>query len=109
MRVGRNAVNGSIDVTFAPACDATNHTIYYGDLADVATYGYSGAACWMGSSGTATFDPSGLSDAFFVIVGSTGVVEGSYGLDGTGTERPESASTAECDLPRDLTGTCDLP
>ena len=109
LRAVYDSQSGAIDVTFSPACDATNHTIYYGDLTDVSSYGYSGAACWMGSSGTASFDPAGVTDVFFLVVGSTGVVEGSYGLDGTGAERPESSSAAECDLPRDLTGTCDLP
>jgi hypothetical protein len=109
VRAAWNGTTGMIDVDYAPACDAANHTIYYGDLANVRDHTYTDAACWAGSSGSASFDPSGVGDAFFVVVGHTGVVEGSYGLYGAGTERPESASTAECDLPRDLTGTCELP
>jgi hypothetical protein len=43
-----------------------------------------------------------------VIVGNDGLVEGSFGLDGAGSERPEDISaTTVCDLARDLSGTCD--
>jgi hypothetical protein len=104
-----NTVTGAIDVGYAPACNASNHTIYYGELTEVRDYAYSGSACWVGNSGSASFDPAGISNAFFVVVGSTGVVEGSYGFDGMGGERPESVSSAECDVPQDLSGTCDLP
>jgi hypothetical protein len=106
MRAAHDKNTGRIDVFYKPACDSTNHTVYYGPLADVSAYGYSGAACWRGGSGTTSFDPGGLADAFFVIVGNTGVVEGSYGSDGLGAERPEDTGTPGCDLPRDLSGTC---
>ncbi|MDX1389153.1 MAG: hypothetical protein R3344_08185, partial [Acidobacteriota bacterium] len=97
-------VMGMIDVSFTPACDATEHTIYYGDLANVSAYTYSGAACAVGSSGSASFDP-GLANAFFVVVGNNGTVEGTYGTDGT-DPRPEDVGTAVCDIPQDLSGTC---
>jgi hypothetical protein len=102
MRVGRNAVNGSIDVTFAPACDATNHTIYYGDLADVGNpTPYSAAMCSIGTSGTASFDP-GFPNAFFLVVGNDTVDEGSYGL-ATAGERPAETG-AICPYTQDLAG-----
>ena len=45
--------------------------------------------------------------AFFLVVGNNGAVEGSFGFDGAGVERPEDASaTTVCDLAQDLTGTC---
>jgi hypothetical protein len=95
-------------VTYTPGCEATNHTIYFGDLADVSTYGYSGAACFVGSTGSTTFDP-GLDNAFFLVVGNDGAVEGPYGVDDGGFDRPEDTGTAGCDLPQDLSGACDLP
>jgi hypothetical protein len=109
MRAAFNGMTAMIDVVYTPSCDASNHTIYYGDLANIASYGYTGAACWLGSAGTASFDPAGVTNAFFLIVGSTDLVEGSYGSDGSGTERPESIGAASCDLPQDLSGTCGLP
>ncbi len=104
MRASWNPGTGLIDVTYTPACDATGHTIYYGDLANVATYTYAGAACGEGASGSASFDPGGLASAFFLIVGENGTEEGSYGRDGAGLERPESVGTAACDRPQDLAG-----
>jgi hypothetical protein len=105
MTASRNDATGGIDVTFAPACDAVDHTIYWGDLALVSTYTYSGAACGAGKSGTASFDP-GPGDAFFVVVGTGSASEGSYGVDGAGAERPEDVGTHGCDVDQDLTGTC---
>jgi hypothetical protein len=106
MSVGYDDATGVIGIAYTPACDATNHTVYFGDLADVATYDYSGAACGRGTSGTTSFHPGAIENVFFVIVGNTGVVEGSYGADGDGAERPEDTGTAGCDLPLDLSGTC---
>jgi hypothetical protein len=106
MQASYNAMTGQIDVNYTPSCEASNHTIYYGDLADVGIYGYSGAACGRGTSGTTSFDPAGLQSAFFMIVGNTGSVEGSYGLDSSDFERPEDTGTDGCDMPRDLSGTC---
>jgi len=108
MVASKNDATGLIDVAFSPACDASNHTIYYGDLANVSTYAYSGASCWRGNSGTTSFDPAGLSSAFFMIVGNNGVVEGSYGRDTLGAERPQD-TTAACQLPQNLSGVCSLP
>jgi hypothetical protein len=108
MLASYDSVSGTIDVTFTAACDATNHTVYYGDLADISAYDYSGAACFVGSTGDASFDP-GLDSAFFVVVGNDGAVEGPYGVDHAGFDRPEDTGTVGCDLPQDLSGTCDLP
>jgi hypothetical protein len=106
MRAAYDKATGRIDVFYTPSCNASNHTIYYGNLADVSTYGYSGAACWRGASGTASFVPAGAGGKFFVIVGNTGAIEGSYGRDGSGAERPEDVATPGCDMPRSLPPTC---
>lgn len=107
MRASYNKATGEIEISYTPACDASDHTIYYGDLANVSAYEYSGAECSVGRSGSASFDP-GLPNAFFLIVGNNGWVEGSYGTSSSGAERPEDTQTAGCDLPQDLTETCDL-
>jgi hypothetical protein len=77
MRAAYDETTGGIEVTYAPSCSSSDHTIYFGDLAEVAAYGYSGAECWCGDTGTASFDPDGLTEAFFLIVGNNGKVEGS--------------------------------
>jgi hypothetical protein len=107
MLAGYNGTTGAIDVTYAPACDATDHTIYYGPLESVSTYDYTDAACFLGTSGTTSFDP-GPGNWFFLIVASNGSEEGSYGGDWTATERPEAVGVGACDVPRNLTGvTCE--
>jgi mono/diheme cytochrome c family protein len=94
---------GDVVVEYTPACDATDHTIYYGDLSGVSTYAYTGAACFIGSSGTTAFDP-GTGSYFFLIVGNDGSEEGSYGLDSLSAERPEDIGTPTCDHPQNLGG-----
>jgi hypothetical protein len=98
---------GQIDLTYTPACDATDHTVYYGDLSNVSVYGYADAACYLGTSGTASFDP-GPGSWFFLIVANNGVEEGSYGKDSIDLERPEAVGVGVCDVPQDLAGvTCE--
>ena len=107
MKADKDAATGDVLLEYTPACDASNHTIYYGQMADIATHGYSHAVCWLGSNGSVRFDPG--RDTFFLIVGHNGVVEGSYGLFGAGGERPEATGLTGCEIPQDLTGTCDVP
>jgi hypothetical protein len=59
MRATYNRVGGQINVTYTPACDSSNHNIYYGDLAGVSSYSYTGAACNVGISGSASFAAPG--------------------------------------------------
>ncbi len=101
-------VTGEIVVSYTPACDSSNHTIYFGDLADVSTHTYADAICWLGAGGTARFDPD-RDDAFFLVVGQNGTIEGSYGRDSADNERPESTGIGNCDIPQDLSGSCAVP
>jgi len=104
---GFDAVDGTIHIDYTPACDATEHNIYYGDLASVSLYDYAGAACSVGVSGQAGFAPA-LDDVFFVVVANNGAEEGSYGRSGDGVERPEDVGTAVCDRAQNLDGvTCE--
>ena len=106
MTASWNEGTSQIDLTYTPACGSTEHTVYYGDLASVATYGYSGATCSVGTGGTTSFDP-GPGSAFFLIVGNNGSVEGSYGADSSLPQRPEDTGTPGCNHPQDLSGSCD--
>jgi hypothetical protein len=100
-----NKLGGQISVTYTPACDSSNHNIYYGDLAGVSSYNYTGAACNVGISGSASFTAPG--SVFFLIVGHNGSQEGSYGNHSSGAERPEDTGTPVCDVPQNLGSTCD--
>jgi len=103
MRASWIAAGGRIQVSYTPACSASSHTIYYGPLQDVASYRYTGARCGIGVSGTALFVPP-PGNLFFLVVGTDGTREGSYGRDSSGVERPESVGAATCDVPQDLDG-----
>ena len=105
MKASYVKATSAVDITYTPACDAQDHTIHYGLLADLPVYGYSGSVCPIGVSGSASFDPGG-GDSFFLITGVHGDLEGSYGLDGAGAERPaDTAST--CALSQSLNPACD--
>ncbi len=107
MRAAFNTGTGGIDVTYTPPCATTNHRIVYGPLSSVSSYGWSGMACNLGTSGAASFNP-GLDHAFFVIVANDSVYEGSYGTSSNGAERPQAFS-GTCDLPQSLGNRCDAP
>jgi hypothetical protein len=106
MLASLNKTTGAIDVTYTPACAAAGHTIYFGPLASIASYGYLNAACGLGNSGSASFDP-GAGNSFFLIVAQDGAVEGSFGTDSTGAERPEAGLLGACPLPQNLGNRCD--
>jgi hypothetical protein len=100
MRADYNLGTGLIDMTYTAACDANDHTIYYGDIGNVATYAYSGAECSIGITGNYSFDP-GAGSFFFVVVANDGVEEGTYGEDWLAAERP---ATAVCAYSQNLAG-----
>jgi hypothetical protein len=102
-----NREAGLVDLSWVPACDATGHAVYAGDLALVSAYAYGSAFCALGAGGTASIDP-GPGDRFFLVVGNDGSREGSFGLDGAGAERPEDSAAPLCPWPQDLAGvTCE--
>ena len=101
-----NDVTGAIDVTWTGACSASNDRIVYGQMAALATYGWTGVACNLGNSGTASFNP-GAENVYFVIVANDATAEGSYGTNSLGAERPEAVGVGTCDLPQALPNRCD--
>lgn len=105
---GFNRTTGAITLSYAPACDATGHIIHYGNLANVGSYAWAGAACGLDASGTAVFtpDPAVGQSIFWVIVGNNAAFEGSYGVNAAGTERPRSTAVRACDLPQSLASVC---
>ncbi len=107
---GYDPISGDLSITYDNGCEATDNAIYSGPLAQVANYGYDDEECNIGTSGSfTTFNPS-QDSVFFVIVGSKGVDEGSYGrsldLGGTETERPPFAANL-CSQVQTLADRCD--
>jgi uncharacterized delta-60 repeat protein len=98
----------SVNVTYTPANCATDHTAYWGVGPIAGALAWTGAACGLGASGAASFDPgdpAAGSFVYFVIVGDNGSVEGSYGKHSSDTERPDTPETIECH-PQQLAGAC---
>ena len=97
---------GLVSVSYDPACEATDHAIYSGNLANVSVHQYDRTICHVGATGTADFTLAG-GNRFWVIVGQNGVIEGSYGLyDEPPVERPEADLVSTCNLPWDPGSIC---
>ena len=96
---------GSVSVTYAPACGATDHTVYAGNLATLRAGGlaWSQRFCSVGSSGSLSFTPAG--SVYFVVAGDNGTTEGSYGQATVG-ERPPAGPGGACSYTQDLSGAC---
>jgi hypothetical protein len=106
---GYDGTTGAITLTYAPACDATGHTIHYGPLTQVKSYGWAAAACAFDTSGTALFVPdSSVGESiFWVVVGHGGAFEGSYGTSSGGVERPASLAAGACSRVQSLATVCE--
>lgn len=101
-----NAATGNTTVSFEPAAGSTDHTLYYGPLNAVSSYGYSGFVGGLGGtgSGSATLPPG---DLFWLIVARENGAEGCYGKNSAGGERPCFPSAGGCALPQASNRNCD--
>lgn len=106
MRASYNKGTGAIDITYTVPCATSNHRVYWGELDHVSTYAWSGSACNLGTTGSASFNP-GTESVFFVIVGNDASNEGSFGVNSNFVERPQAVGVGACDLPQNLAGRCD--
>jgi hypothetical protein len=105
-----NGGTGEISLTYSPACDASGHTLHYGPLADVGTYGWADADCSYDDSGTGIFlpDPAVGDSIFWVMVGHNASFEGSYSADSFGAERPaNTAAAGVCFRTQNLAPVCE--
>jgi len=95
----------SVAVAYTPACGATQHTVYAGNLDTLRTGGltWSQRFCSLGASGSLSFTPSG--SVYFVVAGNNGATEGSYGPTSAG-ERPAAGAGGACSYTQDLSGAC---
>lgn len=101
-----NNATGNLTVTYGVPCQTLNSDIYWGNLAQVKTYTYSGSACSTGNTGTATFNP-GTGSYFFLVVANDNLVsEGSYGKRSSGVERPPYVANI-CGKAQTLANRCD--
>jgi len=99
----------ALDVSFTPACDATDHAAYGGVGPSAGVLNWTFTACGLGIGGAASFDPGNPASRqlfYFVVVGYNASTEGSYGRSSAGVERPEAVGVGACDESQNLTGTC---
>lgn len=108
MKASRALAGTGIQLSYLPGCGTLDHAVYWGSGPIVGSVAWTSAACGLGSSGVASFDPGDPapdSFVYFVIVGQNAGKEGSYGS-GSAGERAEAVGVGACDRPQDLTGTC---
>jgi carboxypeptidase T len=108
MTVSRPTAGPAVELSYLPGCGTTDNAIYWGSGPIAGSVAWTNAACAVGNTGRASFDPGdpGPDNFFyFVIVGQNATKEGSYGT-GTLGERPEAVGIGACDKPQDLSGTC---
>ena len=101
-----NKTTGATTLSFNPAAGSTDHTLYYGPLNTVSTYGYSGSLSGLGATGSGSGTlPSG--SLFWVVVGRNNAAEGCYGKNfPAGIERPRYSGAA---VPQSANRTCVCP
>jgi hypothetical protein len=95
-----------LTISYVPACVATANSLVYGPLAGVGQYGYSRQICDIGNDGTYGPFRLGNDSYFFLVVAYDGDVQGSFGTDSEGNERPAYLGNA-CGLHQDLDERCD--
>jgi hypothetical protein len=101
--VGFDRDTGTLAIWYVPACQASDHDLYFGPLAEVSSHSWSGSECGIGASGMFTAFVPGAGSYFFVVTGHGGAIEGSYGQGAGGERNPAPAS---CGRVQDLSNTC---
>jgi hypothetical protein len=98
-------INLTWDVT---SCVSADYHVLYGDLANVASATVSGAACDLGTSGSAAWTGVPAGNLWFVVVGDDdGATEASWGTDGIGGQRGGATASGQCGTSvRDNSGVC---
>jgi hypothetical protein len=88
-------------------CSSSNHHVLYGSLASVASSTVGGAACNLGTSGSAAWTGVPGGNLWYVVVGDNdATTEGSWGTI-TGGQRGGTSASGRCGMTaRDNTGTC---
>lgn len=103
--VAREAGSGDLTLSFDPAAGSMDHTLYYGPLSSVSTYGYSGFVSGLGADGSSSVAlPAG--SLFWVVAARNNGAEGCYGLDSGGIERPCFPNAAACSVDQAANRTC---
>jgi hypothetical protein len=104
--VSHDPGTGNTTISFDPAAASTDHSLYYGPLSAVSSYGYSGSVSGLGVSGSGSVTlPAG--SLFWVVAARDGVAEGCYGTDSAGIERPCFPDESSCSVAQAAHRTCE--
>ncbi len=110
MRASRaNPAGTSINLTWdMDSCASADHHVLYGDLSAVASVTPTGAACDLGTTGSAAWAAVPAGDLWFVVVGDdNATTEGTWGTDGVGGQRGGATASMLCGTTtRDNSGVC---
>jgi subtilisin-like proprotein convertase family protein len=104
-----DASGSSIAVTWDVAtCASADQHILYGDLSSVASLSPTGAACDLGTTGSATWTGVPAGNLWFLVVGDdNAVTEGTWGTDGNTPQRGGTTPSGFCGMTtRDNSGVC---
>jgi hypothetical protein len=104
-----DATASTIAVTWDVAtCASADQHILYGNLASVASLTVLGAACNLGTSGSATWSGVPAGNLWFVVAGDDNATkEGTWGTDGVGGQRGGTTASGQCGIvTRDNSGVC---
>ena len=82
----------SITLRWNPSCSFgdTDYEVYQGHLDALPVYDHEQVLCSTAGAATATLN-AGLGDHYYRVVPTDGSEEGSYGVDGTGAQRPHAS------------------
>jgi hypothetical protein len=97
----------TLDITWdVSSCVAADYSLLYGSLANVDTYAVLGSECSLGTGGTFSWSvPSG--NLFFLVVGTAGTVESSWGTNSAGAERLGTTPSGQCGASsKDVAASC---
>ncbi|MCP3982249.1 MAG: hypothetical protein GY716_23335 [bacterium] len=93
--------NGSeIDLSWLPSCASSDDdfSVYEGSLGSLPTYDHGAVVCSTGGAIDISVAPAADSSYYLVTPGDT-MIEGSYGRDGSGAERPQGAGACAVQVP----------
>jgi hypothetical protein len=96
LKIVRNGAGAdpSITLRWNPSCSFgdTDYEIYQGHLDALPAYDHETVLCSTSGATTATFDAD-PGDRYYLVVPTDGKEEGSYGVDGTGAQRPSASDS----------------
>ena len=105
--VNYDSTTGETDIAFAAGSGSASHSLYYGPLSAVSSYGYTDEIGGLGATGAASVTlPNTPESLFWVVVANNGP-EGCYGPDSDGAERP--CFGAGCETGQSPARTCACP